>query len=105
MKVNTVTAQVMSASVIYAAVNQAPTRTALVIADFEDTLNTLGNSYSCNKPGHMKRGFPEQTQAQTSYNRGPKRDFSYYNCNKKGHLARDCGALRKIRGGEAVSLF
>ena len=35
--------EVMSTPVKYAAVNQAPTRTALVIVDFENTLNTLGN--------------------------------------------------------------
>ena len=48
MEVNTVTAPVMSAPVIYAAASQAPTRTALVIVDCEDTLNALGNCYTCN---------------------------------------------------------
>ena len=51
MEVNKVTALVMSAQVIYAAVSQVPTRPALVIADCEDTLKALGNCYSCNKPG------------------------------------------------------
>ena len=53
-------------------------------------------------PGHVKRDCLEQSHAQTSYNRGPKRDFSCYNCNKKGHLARDCRAMRKKKGREAA---
>ena len=87
MEVKVVTAPVMSTPVIYAAVNQAPTRTALVIVDCEDALNAMGNCYARNKPGYVKRDCPEQAQAQTSYNRGPKRDFSCYNCGKKGLLA------------------
>ena len=74
--------EVNTAPVIYAAVNQTPTWTALVIVDCEDTLNVQGNYYACNKPGHLKRGCPEQTQAQLRYNRGPKRDFSCYNWEK-----------------------
>ena len=77
MEVNAVTTPVMSALVIYAAANQAPTWTALVI----------GQCYDCNKPGHVKKNCLNETQAQTSYNRGPKREFSCYNCNKKGNLA------------------
>ena len=68
MEVKVVTAPVMSTPVIYAAVNQAPTRTALVIVDCEDALNALGNCYARNKPGYVKRDCPEQAQAQTSYN-------------------------------------
>ena len=48
----------------------------------------------------MKKDFPEQTQAQTSYNRGPKREFSCYNCDKGGHLAprgQDCWLPKKNR--------
>ena len=37
MEVNAVTAPVMSNLVIYAAASQAPTRTALVITDCEET--------------------------------------------------------------------
>ena len=50
MEVNAVTAPV-----IYAAVNQAPKRTAQVIGDCENTLNALGNCHACNKPRHAKR--------------------------------------------------
>ena len=78
------------------------TVTVLVIADCEDTLIALGNCYACNKPRNVERDCPEQTQAQTSYNRGPKRDFSCYNCNKKWHLARDCRAPKKNRGRAAA---
>ena len=67
MDVKVVRAPVMSAQVIYAAVNQAPTRTALAIGDCEDTLNALGNCYACNKP--MKRDCPKQTQAITENRR------------------------------------
>ena len=55
MDVNTVTAPVMSTPVIYAALNQTPTQTALVIGDCEDTLNALGNCYACNMPRHVKK--------------------------------------------------
>ena len=58
MEVNAVTAPVMSARVIYAAVNQAPILTALVVVDCEDTLNTLGICYACNNPRHVKRECP-----------------------------------------------
>ena len=52
IKVNMVTVPVMSTPIIYASASQAPTRTALVIGDCEDTLIALGNSYVCNKkPG------------------------------------------------------
>ena len=88
----------MSTPVIYAAVNQTPTCTALVIADWEDTLNALDNCYTCNKPRHVKRDCPEQTNAQPSYNRGTKRDFGCYNCDKKGHLARDCRGPKRNKG-------
>ena len=54
MEVNTVTALVMSALVIYAATSKAPTLTVLVIDDCKDSLNTLGNCYVCNKPRHVK---------------------------------------------------
>ena len=64
MEVNVVTAPVMSSLVIHAAASQAPTPTALVILDCEDTLNALGNCYACNKPRHMKRDCTEQTQTQ-----------------------------------------
>ena len=76
MEVTAVTAPVMSTLVIHAAVNQAPTWTALVIVDCEDTLNALGNCYTCNKPRHVRRDCLEQTQAQMSYNRGLKRDLA-----------------------------
>ena len=62
MEVNMFTATVMSAPVIYGAASQAPTQTALVIEDCEDTLNTLGNCNACNKFGHMKRDCPNQTK-------------------------------------------
>ena len=101
IEVNMVTALVMSALVIYAAASQAPTLTALVIADCEDILNALGNCYTCNKLGHVKRDCLEQTQAQKSYNRGPKREFSCYNCDKSGYLSQDCRLPRKNRGREA----
>ena len=74
---------------------------SVVIADCEDTLNALGNCYACNKPRHAKRDCLDQTQAQTSYNKGHKREFSCYNCNKKGHLARDCRLPKKNKGREA----
>ena len=76
MESNPVTAPIMSALFIYAAASQAPTQTVLVIADCEDTLNALGNCYTCNMPRHMKRDCMEKTKAQNSYNRGPKRNFS-----------------------------
>ena len=63
MEVNKVTALVMSTLVMstpvmstpvnYAAVNQTPTWTALVITDCEDKLNALSNCYACNKPRHV----------------------------------------------------
>ena len=49
MEVKGVTAPVMSVPVIFAAPSQAPTRTALVITDCEDTLKVLGNCYTSNK--------------------------------------------------------
>ena len=83
MEVNAVTAPVGNASVIYARANPAPTRSAIFFMDCEDTLSTLGNCYACNKPGYVKRECLEQTQAQMSYTRGLKRDFSY----RKGYLS------------------
>ena len=41
--------------------------TEKVIADCEDTFNTLANSYAHNKPRHMNRDCLEPTRAQTSY--------------------------------------
>ena len=50
----------------------------------------------------MKRDCLKQTQAQLSYNRGLKRDFSCYNCDKKGHLARDCRGVKSNKGREST---
>ena len=98
MEVNVVTAPVGNAPVIYTTANPPPTRSAIFFTDCEDTLNALGNCYACNKPWHVKRDCLEQIQAQTSYNRGPKREFICYNCDKKGHLARDCLGAKRNRG-------
>ena len=46
----------------------------------------------------MKRDCPEKSQAQTSYKRGPKREFSFHNCDKKGHLAQDCRGPKRNCG-------
>ena len=56
MQVKAVTAPVMRAPVLYAAASQAPTGTALIIEDCEDTLKKIEvNCYNCNKQGHMAR--------------------------------------------------
>ena len=55
MDVNAVTAPEGNAPVIYATANPAPTWPTIFDKDCEDTLNTLGNCYACNKPGHVKR--------------------------------------------------
>ena len=98
MEVNTATALVMSAPVVYAAASQSPTPAALVIQDCKDTLNSLGNCYACNKPGHVKRDYPNQTQVWTSFNRGQKREFNCNNCNKHRDMAQDCRLPKKNRG-------
>ena len=54
MEINTVTAPV-GYQVIYETANPAPTQSAIFFTDCEDTLNTLGNCYACNKPRLVKR--------------------------------------------------
>ena len=71
MEVNTVTAPVGNAPVIYATANPAPTWPTIFFTDCEDTINALGNWYAFNKPVHLKRDCLEKSQAQTTYNRGP----------------------------------
>ena len=90
MEVNTVTTPVGKAPIIDAIANPAHTQPHILDTDSEDTLNTLGNCYACNKPGHVKRDCPEKTQAQSNYNRGQKREFSCYNCDKNRHMAQVC---------------
>ena len=76
MEVNTVKAQVRNDRVISVTTNPAPTQAHIFHKECEDTLNYLGNSYGCNKPGLVFRDCPEktqtQTQAQSSYNRGQR---------------------------------
>ena len=63
MEVNAVTAPVRNTPVIYATTNPAQARITIFDMDCEDTLNSLGNYYASNKPGHIKRDSPEKTQA------------------------------------------
>ena len=93
-----VTASVTNTLVIYASAGQVSTRVALVPKDCEDTLNALGNYYACNKPWHMKRDCPTQTQARKNFSGGQKKEFSCYNCDKWGHMARDCDQPKKNLG-------
>ena len=53
MEVKAVTAPVMKTPVLVAQV-----RAELTIDDCKDVVNALGNYYSCNKPGHVKRNCP-----------------------------------------------
>ena len=98
MKVNTVTAPATNTPDIYPSAGQVPAQVTLVIKDCEDTHNALGNCYTCNKPGHKKRDWPNQTQDRTNYNRGQKKEFICYNCDKRGHMDRDCCLPKKNRG-------
>ena len=58
-----------------------------------------GNCYGCNKPGHLKRNCPEetstQTQAQSSDNKGQRKEVICFNCDKTGHYARQCRGPKK----------
>ena len=50
----------------------------------------------------MKRDCPEktqtQTQAQSSFNRGQRREIICFNCDKKGYMAWDCRGPKKKKG-------
>ena len=102
MEINVITNPVQNTPVIYAATNPTPTGTPTLVTECEDTLNHLGNCYGCNKPGHVKRDCSEknrtQTQAQSSYNRGQRREVICFNCNKKGHMAQDFREPKKNKG-------
>ena len=104
MDFNTVTTPVQNNPVIYATTNPTLTGTPQFVTECEDTLNYLGNCYGCNKPGHVKRDCLEknrtQTQAQSSYNRGQKREVICFNCEMKGHMAQDCRGPKKNKGGD-----
>ena len=88
MEVNAVTAPVRNALVINATTNPAPTQVPIFYTDCEDILNAMGNCYECNKPGQVRRDCLEktqtQTQAQSIYNRGQRRELICFNCDKKG---------------------
>ena len=104
MEVNTVTTPVKKALVIYATTKPAPTGALIFVTECEDTHNHLGNCYACNKPGQVKRDCLEknrtQTQAQSSHNRGQRREVICINCNKKGHMAQDCRGPKKNKGND-----
>ena len=55
MEVNMVKAPVRNAPVIWATTSPSPTQIPIFDTDCEDTLNALGNCYTCNKPGHVRR--------------------------------------------------
>ena len=59
MEVNVVNNQVQNAPVFYPAPNHTPNMPITLARECEDTLNLLGNCYGCNKPGHLKRNYPE----------------------------------------------
>ena len=65
MEVNGVNNQVQNASVFYPAPNPTLNMSVTLTRECEDTLNHLGNCYSCNKPGHLKRNCPEGNSFQT----------------------------------------
>ena len=44
------------------------------------------------------KGVTEKTQAQSSYNRGQRREVTCFNCDKKGHMDRDCRGSKKNKG-------
>ena len=70
-----------------------------LVDEYEDTLNQLGNCYSCNKPGHLKRDCAEKTstqpQAWSSFNRRQKKEVICFNCDKTGNFARQCRGPKK----------
>ena len=99
MEINEVTNLVQKSPVIYAATNLTLTGAPTFVTECQDTLNHLGNSYGCDKPGHVNRDCPEknrtQTPARSSYNRGQRREVICFNCDKKGPIAQDCRGPKK----------
>ena len=99
MEVKAVNNQVQNAPVFYPAPNPTLNMPVTLARECEDTLNHLGNCYSCNKPGHLKRNCPEgnstQAQARSSNNRGQRKEIICFNCDKMGHYARQYGGRKK----------
>ena len=99
MEINVVTIPVQNNTVFYPATNPTPNMLITLVRECEDALNHLGNCYSCNKPGHLKKDCPERnnTQAQTrsSNSRGQRREVICFNCDKTGHFARQCRGPKK----------
>ena len=76
-----VTALVTSTSVTVAPVIGAKARTALTIDECKDVMNTLGNCYSCNKPGNVKRNCPDPGQLSgQGPDKAETRDISGRSC-------------------------
>ena len=77
MEINMVNQPEQIALVFYHATNPTPNRAVTLAEECEDTLNQLGNCYSCNKAGHLKRDCTEKTstqaQAWSSSNRGQRK--------------------------------
>ena len=101
MEIRTVTNPVRNDPVINTATNPTPTGTPTFVTECDDTINYLGNCYRCNKPRHVKRDCLEniqtQTQAQSSYNRGQKREVICFNCKRRDTCPEIAGDPRRTK--------
>ena len=99
MEVNAVNKQVQNSLVFYPAHNPTRNMPVTLARECEDTLNYLENCYGCNNPEHLKRNCPEgnstQAQAQSSDNRGQRKEIICFNCDKTGHFVRQHRRLKK----------
>ena len=99
MEINAVTNPVQNALVFYPATNPTPNMPVTLARECEDTLKHPANCYGYNKPGHLKRDCPErnstQAQAQSSNNRGQRKEVICFNCDKTRHVARQCRGTKK----------